>query len=66
MARTWTGKTPPPPPPGNGGDKDTKSCSRCRGTGTIRVVSAKTVEHGGFEPYDENCADCEGKGVVDK
>jgi len=28
------------------------------------VVSAKTVEHGGFEDYDEPCGDCGGTGQV--
>jgi len=61
MARIWSGgaKDPQPEP-----EKGSKTCPRCKGYGVITVKSAKTVEHGGFEDYDEPCGDCGGTGQV--
>ena len=68
MARTWTGKAKEPEPEKSKPEppKGTKTCPRCKGGGEIRVVSAKTKEHGGFDDYDEPCPDCGGTGEVPK
>jgi DnaJ-class molecular chaperone len=64
MARLWLGGSKTPEPADSAGG--TKTCPRCKGNGQIRVVSAKSKEHGGFDPYDEPCDDCGGTGQIPK